>query len=94
MAQTSGMTNSTDGRITERLDENLKARLEQQGDHLQVKDNSGEHVGTVDGLEGDRIKLTKTDSTDGQHHYVALSQVESMDDVAVYLNVSREEALQ
>ncbi|AIZ46462.1 hypothetical protein QR90_04315 [Deinococcus radiopugnans] len=60
---------------------------------MQVKDKDGEHVGTVDHLDGDRIKLTKSDSSDGQHHYVPLSQVESMDNVAVYLNVTREEAM-
>ena len=53
-----------------------------------MKDVNGEHVGTVDHLEGDSLKLTKGDSSDGQHHLVPLSQVESMDEVAVYLNVA------
>ena len=79
------MTNDISGRIAE----DLKNRLAQEGEHLQVKDKDGEHVGTVDHLDGDQLKLTRDDSTDGQHHYVALSQVESMDNVAVYLNVSR-----
>lgn len=79
------MTNDISGRIAE----DLKNRLAQEGEHLQVKDKDGEHVGTVDHLDGDQLKLTRADSTDGQHHYVALSQVESMDNVAVYLNVSR-----
>ena len=74
--------------ISDRIASDLKARLEQEGEHLQVKDVNGEHVGTVDHLEGDQLKLTRTDSPDGQHHYVPLSQVESMDDVAVYLNVA------
>ena len=77
------------GEISDRIAQNLKARLEQGGEHLQVKDMNGEHVGTVDHLEGEQIKLTRTDSSDGQHHYLPLSQVESMDDVAVYLNVER-----
>ena len=47
----------------------------------------------VDSFDGEQIKLTKDDSTDGQHHHVAFSQVESMDNVAVYLKVTREEAL-
>ncbi|MPY65189.1 DUF2171 domain-containing protein [Deinococcus sp. SDU3-2] len=67
----------------------MRERLEAQGEHMQVKDVNGEHVGTVDHVEGDQLKLTRTDSPDGQHHYVPLSQVESMDDVAVYLNVER-----
>lgn len=85
--------NADAGQITERIAEDLKARLDQGGEHMQVKDKDGEHVGTVDHLDGDRIKLTKSDSSDGQHHYVPLSQVESMDNVAVYLNVTREEAM-
>lgn len=85
--------NADAGQITERIAKDLKARLDQGGEHMQVKDRDGEHVGTVDHLDGDRIKLTKSDSSDGQHHYVPLSQVESMDNVAVYLNVTREEAM-
>ncbi len=81
------------GQITDRIAKQLKARLDQGGEHLQVMDRNGEHVGTLDHLDGDRIKLTKSDSSDGQHHYVPLSQVESMDNVAVHLNVTREEAM-
>ena len=83
-----------DTQISDRIAQDLKDRLAKEGDHLQVKDVNGEHVGTVDHMEGeDQIKLTKNDSTDGQHHYVQLSQVESMDDVAVYLNVTRDDIL-
>lgn len=85
--------NADAGQITERLAKDLKARLDQGGEHLQVRDRNGEHVGTLDHLDGDRIKLTKSDSSDGQHHYVPLSQVESMDNMAVHLNVTREEAM-
>lgn len=81
------------GQITERIAKDLRARLDGDGEHMQVKDMNGEHVGTVDHLDGDRVKLTKSDSSDGQHHYVSLTQVESMDDVAVYLNVTRDEAM-
>ncbi|GHF47607.1 hypothetical protein HNQ07_002760 [Deinococcus metalli] len=81
--------NAQSGDITDRIAQDLKDRLSKDGEHLQVKDVNGEHVGTVDHLDGDQLKPTKTDSPDGQHHYVPLSQVESMDDVAVYLNVER-----
>ncbi|WP_309572093.1 DUF2171 domain-containing protein [Deinococcus sp.] len=83
------MTHDQTGEITDRIAQDLKDRLAQGGEHLQVKDKNGEHAGTVDHIDGDRLKLTRTDSADGQHHYVPLSQVESMDDVAVYLNVER-----
>lgn len=88
-AQTARMTKMNAGEISDRIAQNLKARLEQSGEHLQVKDVNGEHVGTVDHLDGERVKLTKNDSADGQHHYLSLDQVESVDDVAVYLNVER-----
>lgn len=41
----------------------------------QVVDAQGNHVGTVDRVQGDQIKLTRSDSADGEHHYVQLSQV-------------------
>ncbi len=47
---------------------------------------SGEHIGTVDGVEGDMIKLTKSDSKDGMHHYIPMSWVESVDGNAVHLS--------
>ena len=80
------MTQSNE--ISDRIAQDLKARLEQEGEHLQVRDANGEHVGTVDHVEGDQLKLTRSGSPDGQHHYVPLEQVESMDEVAVYLNVA------
>ena len=43
----------------------------------------------MDHLDGDRIKLTRTDSNDGQHHYINLSDVKSADAVAVYLEKAR-----
>lgn len=48
--------------------------------HMEVRDSSGSHVGTVDGVEGERIKLTRNDSPDGEHHYVGLDSVERVDE--------------
>jgi uncharacterized protein DUF2171 len=31
-------------------------------EHIEIVDSEGKHVGTVDKVEGERIKLTKTDS--------------------------------
>jgi hypothetical protein len=44
-------------------------------EHMEVIDDRGRHCGTVDHVEGDRIKLARSDSKDGQHHYVAMSQI-------------------
>ncbi|HEX8483392.1 MAG TPA: DUF2171 domain-containing protein [Allosphingosinicella sp.] len=42
------------------------------GAHMEVRAADGSRVGTVNGVEGDRIKLT--------HHYVNLSSVERVDE--------------
>jgi hypothetical protein len=47
---------------------------------------AGEHIGTVDHVEGDRIKLTKNDSPDGFHHYIPMAWVESVDGNTVHLS--------
>jgi hypothetical protein len=43
-------------------------------EHMEVIGADGVHVGTVDGLEGNRIKLTRKDSGEGSHkghhHYI------------------------
>ena len=43
-------------------------------EHMEVIGADGVHVGTVDKLEGNRIKLTKADSGEGSHkghhHYI------------------------
>ncbi|HET7316214.1 MAG TPA: DUF2171 domain-containing protein [Sphingomicrobium sp.] len=52
------------------------SRFDDIKEHMQVIDAEGAPVGKVDGIEGDRIKLTK-DSTsagigshEGHHHYI------------------------
>ena len=63
-------------------------------EHMHVHASDGKHVGTVDKVEGDRIKLTKNDPVaGGQHHYIPLSLVESADRM-VKLNVPAEQARQ
>lgn len=54
-------------------------------EHMEVRDSAGAHVGTVDHVEGDRIKLTRSGSSDGQHHHVPLSAVSRVDQ-HVHLN--------
>ncbi len=47
-------------------------------EHMKVVGADGKHIGTVDRIEGDKIKLSKSDSKDGQHHYIAVSDVEGV----------------
>jgi len=57
-------------------------------EHMNVIGADGVHVGTVDHLDGDRIKLTKNDSGDGKHHYIATGLVAEVegDDVRLSAN--------
>lgn len=63
-------------------------------EHAEVIGADGVHVGTVDKVEGDRIKLTKNDSPstqDGQgqkHHYIALGLVAEVEDGTVRLSAT------
>jgi hypothetical protein len=53
----------------------------------------GVHIGTVDQIEeGEYIKLTKDDSPNGEHRWLPIAWVESVDDKAVYLNKTEAEA--
>jgi hypothetical protein len=56
-------------------------------EHMEVTDNAGQHVGTVDEVEGNQIRLTKSDSSDGHHHTVSIDQVDRIEDNRVYLKV-------
>ena len=58
---------------------------EQIREDMKVCGPDGEQIGTVDSCEGDRIKLTRADSPDGQHHFVPLSQVEGIEGDTVRL---------
>jgi hypothetical protein len=40
-------------------------------EHMEVVGSDGKHVGIVDRLEGERIKLAKTDpKAGGKHHFI------------------------
>ena len=57
-------------------------------EHMEVADCHGHHVGTVDEVEDDAIKLTKSDSADSMHHFVSLDDVEKIDENRIYLKES------
>lgn len=54
-------------------------------EHMEVTTSTGQHVGTVDEVENDQIKLTRSDSSDGAHHYIAVDSVDRIDENRVYL---------
>lgn len=64
-------------------------------EHMAVVGSDGGHVGTVDRIEGERIKLTREDDPDGSkqhHHFLPLSAVMSVQDGKVRLNVVARQA--
>lgn len=61
-------------------------------EHMEVLDSDGQHVGTVDRVEGDEIKLTKNDAADGEHHFVPLDWVERIDG-SVHLNCTGDQVM-
>ena len=46
---------------------------------MQVLGSDGTLLGNVDGVEGDAIKLQRSGSSDGNHHFVPLDQVDRVD---------------
>ena len=54
-------------------------------EHQDVYASCGTKIGTVDHVEGDSIKLTRSGSPDGQHHRIPLSWVAKVHD-HVHLN--------
>ena len=64
-------------------------------EHAPVVGSDGGHVGTVDKVEGDRIKLTKSDDPDGSalhHHYIPISNVASVLNGEVKLTMTASDA--
>ena len=61
-------------------------------EHMEVLDIGGEHVGTVDRVEGDRIKLTKS-GDETEHRYVATALVQDIRGNTVTLTKPKADAL-
>ena len=67
-------------------------------EHAEVLGADGARVGTVDAVEGDRIKLTKADSGQGEHkghhHYISQGLIAGVDaDGTVRLSASGANAI-
>jgi len=71
--------------------------LSQIKEHMEVIGADGVHVGTVDRVEGDRIKLTKKDSGEGKHkghhHFVPGALVAEVEGEKVRLSANADIAV-
>jgi hypothetical protein len=66
-------------------------------EHAEVIGADGVHVGTVDHVDGDRIKLTKRDSGEGSHkghhHYISHTLVAGIEGDKVRLSANADVAI-
>ena len=72
-------------------------------EHMEVIGADGVHLGTVDHVDGDRIKLTKKDSAAdvtegtgahaGHHHYISLGLVADVEGDKVRLSANADVAV-
>jgi len=73
------------------------AGFEHIKEHMEVIGADGVHVGTVDHLDGDRIKLTKKDSGEGSHeghhHYISRGLVAGVEGDQVRLSANADVAV-
>ncbi|HEX9965263.1 MAG TPA: DUF2171 domain-containing protein [Allosphingosinicella sp.] len=67
-------------------------------EHMEVIGADGVHVGTVDKVDGKRIKLTKADSGqgshEGHHHHISLGLVATVEGDQVRLSANADVAVQ
>ena len=71
------------------------ADLSQIKEHMEIIGADGVHVGTVDKVEGDRIKMTKQDSGShsGHHHYVSGGLVANIEGNQIRLSANGDAAI-
>jgi hypothetical protein len=66
-------------------------------EHAEVIGADGVHVGTVDHVEGGRIKLTKKDSGqgshEGHHHYISTGLIAEIEGDVVRLSANADVAV-
>lgn len=65
-------------------------------EHMEVIGADGVHVGTVDRIDGDRIKLTKAEnlgSHEGHHHFISRGLVAGVEGDKVRLSANADVAV-
>jgi len=69
--------------------------LTQISEHMEIIGADGVHVGTVDKVEGDRIKMTKADSGShsDHHHYLSQGLIAEIEGNQIRLSASGASAL-
>ena len=73
----------------------MSGNAAQVKEHMELVGSDGAHVGTVDHMDGDRIKLTKKDDPDGSgqhHHYIPASSIAGVEGNRVKLSMPADQA--
>jgi len=71
------------------------ADLSQIKEHMEIIGADGVHIGTVDRVEGDRVKMVKADSGshDDHHHYFSAGLVADIEGNRVRLSAAGQAAV-
>lgn len=69
------------------------ADLNQIHPNAEVIGADGVHVGTVDHVDGTRLKLTKKDSSDHHHHYIDGGLIAEIENGTVRLSANADVAI-
>ena len=72
------------------------AGFEDIREHMEIIGADGVHVGTVDRIDGDRIKLTKAEnlgSHEGHHHFISRGLVAAVEGDQVRLSANADVAV-
>lgn len=69
--------------------------LSQVTEKMEIVGADGVHIGTVDKIEGNRIKMTKADSGShpGHHHYISQGLIAAIDGNTVRLSATGASAM-
>jgi hypothetical protein len=69
--------------------------ISQVTEHMEVIGADGVHIGTVDQVDGDRIKLTRPDSGShgSHHHYLSAGLIAGIEDGKVRLSANGDAAV-
>ena len=71
--------------------------IENVRENMEVIGADGVHIGTVDRIEGDRIKLTKSDSGqgshEGHHHFISRGLIADVEGNQVRLSANADVAV-
>ena len=71
------------------------ADLSQLKEHMEIVGADGVHIGTLDKVEGDRLKLTKPDSGShgSHHHYLSAGLIAAVEGDRIRLSANSDAAV-